>query len=224
MQVLSVALPAEVIYCTGTVNGVEAVWTNVSDNTWESTVERAADETYMVELLMVNALGSTTTQTFSLFYGLVNLITDRTEEDFVRWKQLRDKGWAAMTESEREEWRSPMKGSYNHVDMNRVESAVQHIAHRMSELGYLVNPDVKTTWSLSDNPTRADMDRYFGNVAKLRSMITVYATTPAPITTNVKFDYRAANDLEKTLIDVDDLITKISRSWFYSGEIFAGEV
>ena len=223
-QLISAALPADVIYCTGTVNGVSYVWTNTSDNTWETTVERAEDDTYVVELTMVNGMGSTTTRNFTLYYGLLNLITDRTEEDRLYWKKLRDKGWAAMTDEERETWHSPMKGSYNYTDMNRVESAVQYIARKMSDMGYRVAPVVKTVWSVSDKPTRADMDRYFANVAKLRSMITVYTTTPKPTTTNKKFDYRAANDLEKILADLNELLMNIGLSWFYSGEIFAGEV
>ena len=223
-QILSVALPADVIYVTGTVNGVSYIWTNTVDNTWEAQVDRAEDEVYMVELTLVTSARGTSIRSFTLYYGLLNLITDRTAEDQAYWKKLRDKGWAAMTESEREAWRSPMKGSYNYTDMNRVESAVQYIASRMNELGYRVAPAVKLTWSVSDKPTRADMDRYFGNVAKLRSMIGVYTTTPLPPTTAKKFGYQGANDLEKILVDIDELLTKLSLSWFYSGEIFAGEV
>lgn len=223
-QTLSVSLPSKVIYCSGTVNGVDYVWTNVADNVWETQVARAENETYDVELTLVDDAGVTSTRKFTLYYGLLNLITDRTEADKAYWVKLRDKGWAAMTEAEKSAWRSPLKGGYNYTDMNRVESAVQYLSRRMRELGYLVSPTTKTTWSMSDIPTRADMDRYFGNVARLRSLLTVYKTTPLPTTTNKRFTYQDANDLEKILIDIDELLTKLSLSWFYSGEIFVGEV
>ena len=42
-QVLSVALPSEIIYVTGTVNGTAYTWTLI-EGAWTATVDRAADE------------------------------------------------------------------------------------------------------------------------------------------------------------------------------------
>lgn len=36
--------------------------------------------------------------------------------------------------------------------------------------------------------------------------------------------YEEANDIERILLAVDDLITKMINSYFYSNEIFSGEV
>ena len=39
-----------------------------------------------------------------------------------------------------------------------------------------------------------------------------------------RLNYEEANDIEKILLAVDDAITRISKSWYYSGDIYAGEV
>ena len=223
-QVISVALPASAAYVTGTVNGVSYVWTNTEANTWETTVPREENETYAVVLEIVDTYGASYTRAVTLYFGILNLITDRTMEDRDRWRELHDKGWASMTEEEQQEWISPMKGCYNASDMNRVESAVAYVATRLRGFGYYVDPVVKTTWSIHEIPTLVDMVRYYGNVAELRKTITLYATTPEAPTVEQKLDYRRANALEQILKDIDELLTKMQQAWFYSGEIYAMEV
>lgn len=155
----------------------------------------------------------------------VELITDRNQADVARWKTLHDKGWMAMNQSERDEWLSEMKGRYTHTDMNRVESAVQTLSSRLTFLGYR-HPrlSIKTNWSVGDIPTKADFDRYFGNVETLRSAITVPLDTPLTPTTETRFDYLLANDLEKILEAIDVGTSKLQKPWIFSGDIFAGEV
>ena len=199
---VAVNLPSNVTYVSGTVNGVEYVWTNTKDDVWEATVEKSQDGTYVVTLEIINTLGVTTNEKFTLFYGVVNLITDRTSEDVERWKTLLNKGWSRMSDEERAEWLTPMKGSYNSTDMNRVESAVEYIAELFVMAGYSFVPKVKTTWQAKDRPTIDDMKRYFDNVAKLRSLTDVYSTTPAAPTMKNNMDWQTANDLEQILSDI----------------------
>ena len=223
-QNVAVILPSEVIYVSGTVNGIEYIWTNTEGYRWEAVVARTENEIYVVALTLINALGTTSNANFTLYYGVLNLITDRTERDVERWRLLHSKGFEALTQDEKAEWQSAMKGAYNFTDMNRVESAVEFISHRLAELGYSVTPEVKTVWTVKDYPTKADMDRYFANVALLRSILPMYSTTPATPTTRKKMDYLVANDVEHILSDVDRRITGIKQSWFYSGDIFTGEI
>ena len=223
-QTVAVALPNDVIYVSGTVNGTEYTWTNTEGNRCEAVVARTENEIYVVVLELINALGTTTNASFTLYYGTLNLITDRTEQDVERWRLLHSKGYQAMTEEETAEWRTALKGAYNYVDMNRVETAVDFLASRLEELGYFVDPEVKTVWTVSDHPTKADMDRYYGNVALLRSILPMYSTTPQPPTTRKKMDYLVANDVEQILSDVDRRIQGIKQSWYYAGDVFAGEI
>lgn len=153
------------------------------------------------------------------------MITDRTEQDVARWKELHDKGWAAMTKAEQTEWLGEMKGRYSHTDMNRVESAVEDLSARFVEGGYLLSPlSTKTDWNLWSVPTRTDMERYLGNVATLRGLVTVYPNTPAVPTIDQRLNYERANDIEKILVDLQDILEKTPQSWFYAGEIYSGEV
>ena len=59
-QVLSVSLPSEIIYVSGTVNGTAYTWTLI-EGAWTATVERAADDTYAVALTAVTAAASAPT-------------------------------------------------------------------------------------------------------------------------------------------------------------------
>ena len=153
------------------------------------------------------------------------MIIDRTEQDVARWRELHDKGWAAMTAAEQTEWMGEMKGRYSYTDMNRVERAVAALSARFVEGGYLTSPlSTKTNWNAWSVPTRADMQRYLGNVATLRGLVPVYPGTPAVPTINQRLNYERANDIEKILVDLDDILTKIPQSWFYAGEIHSGEV
>ena len=79
-QVLSVSLPSEIIYVSGTVNGTAYTWTLI-EGAWTATVERAADDTYAVALTAVTAAGVSTNYALTLYYGLLSLITDRTRAD-----------------------------------------------------------------------------------------------------------------------------------------------
>lgn len=223
-QSVAITLPSDIVYVSGTVNGTEYVWTNTEDNVWEAVVEKSHDETYVVVLEIINTLGTTTSEMFTLYYGVLNLITDRTSNDLEHWKALRDKGWLGMSEEERAEWLSPMKGCYNSSDMNRVESAVKYISELFISAGHSFAPEVKTSWQAKDRPTAEDMKRYFENVEKLRSLIPVYSTTPVAPTIKNKLDWQTANALEQILKDVHELIVKIIESCYYTGEVYAGEV
>ena len=65
-------------------------------------------------------------------------ITDRTQHDVLRWRQLRDKGLAKMTAAELSEWFSgTMKGAYNVSDLNRVGLALNVIRDRLATPGYV---------------------------------------------------------------------------------------
>lgn len=156
---------------------------------------------------------------------MLNLITDRTLGDVDRTVYLKAKRWQDMTAEERAEWASDSKGAYNASDLNRVEAAVRYVADQMIELGYPISLSTVTSWSRTSKPNTNDLQRYFNNVAKLRAMFPVYNTTPATPSSNMStFNHEKANDLEKILLDVEDLLIKMAAAWFYTGDIFMGEV
>lgn len=167
-----------------------------------------------------------------LMLALNPYITDRTAEDVERWRTLRNKGWAAMTEEERQEWvgnivptPAASKGMYSYTDLNRVEVAVEALTARLKDMGYKSSvSSVKTDWTYQNEFWWADMVRYFGNIAAIREAIVVFPDTPVAPAIGDKMDYIVANNIEKILKDVDTISTNIQESWLYAGDLFAGEV
>ena len=201
-QVLSVSLPSEIIYVSGTVNGTAYTWTLI-EGAWTATVERAADDTYAVALTAVTAAGVSTNYTLTLYYGLLSLITDRTRAD-------------VANETD--------KGFYNASDLNRVGAAVEYIAGRFAALGYACPVTVKKDWLTNGAPTQRQMEAYRQNIVTLRGQIAVMQSTPNAPASMAGLDYVKANDIEQILLDLDALITNITKSWYFSGELYAGEV
>lgn len=222
-QTLSVSLPSEIIYVSGTVNSKAYTWTLV-DGSWQAIVDRAADDTYAVALTAVNALGTSTSYTLTLYYGMLNLITDRTQADVDRVRQLAQKGFGNMTADEKTEWLSGLKGAYNASDLNRVGAAVAYVAWRLTGYGYAVSVDPRQDWQVTDIPTQESMTAYLADVAALRAALTVAADTPEVPEDMERLTWKEANDIEKILVDVDELLTRMAAAWFYSGELYAGEV
>ena len=131
------------------------------------------------------------------------LITDRTQADV-------DAGNA--------------KGTYRASDMNRVGKAVEYVAGRLLECGTSVDVSPKQDWPESDTPTASQLERYRSDVAALRDALAAMPTTPRAPATMTGLTCGGANALEKILEDTDVLITNLKAAWFFSGDLFAGEV
>ena len=153
-----------------------------------------------------------------------NLITDRTQADVDRYAELKAKGLRGMTAEDKAEWETHLKGAYNYNDMNRVESVVEYVANRLTEAGYVVLPVVKKNWNRQDKPTLDDIKRYMKNIADIRAALTTFSDTPEAPTTEKRLTYQMANDMEQILIDIDDLITRMANAYFYSNDLYSGEV
>lgn len=143
------------------------------------------------------------------------MITDRTQADVDRVKELSAKGWAGMTAQEKVEWNAGLKGAYNYTDLNRVETAVAELAADLC-----LDLQTKTDWTAWDIPKESDMDRYLKNIKKIRSAGVGYSTTPAPPDSMQKLDYIKANNIEKVLVDVYETKDAL----FRCGELYCGEV
>lgn len=159
-------------------------------------------------------------------FDFSTLVTDRTQADVDRVKAIAkkiEKGTAS--ESELAEWNAAaLKGSYNASDLNRVGAAMQYLADRLDEFGYAVSIDPKLDWTSSDWPTPETMGTYLADLAELRSKFAMMQTTPTVPENMEKLTYTEANNIEKILVDIDFLLAKSAQAWFYSGEVFSGEV
>ena len=153
------------------------------------------------------------------------LITDRKQADADRVAALALMDYKNMTDSERAEWDSDLKGAYNASDLNRVEGAVAYLAEALRVLpvelrDYAENLDVgwdkyfdvpygsdahavstKENWTLKAVPTPADMERYLANVVKLRNTLE-FASDALPQTMN-DLRWQSANAIESALKNLD---------------------
>lgn len=232
-QQLSVTLPSGTLYVSGTVNGVATTWTNTTGNVWETVADRASNDIYLVALTIINSAGTTTTAELTLYYGVLNLITDRTQADVARVSYLNGLFfydaksdvlvWTG-TDDELTEWKSGLKGAYNASDLNRVGAAVEYLAGRLAEVGYLVEVSPKKDWMDTDIPYESDMADYLAQVATLRGVLPLLTTTPELPEDMDRLTYTEANDIEQILVDLDFLLTNMSQAWFYSGDLYAGEM
>lgn len=165
----------------------------------------------------------------------LNLITNRTQADVDRVAQLTGRVSAGTaTAAEIAEWQSDLKGAYNASDLNRVGAAVAYVAGRLNGYGYAVTVNPKQDWQAADittqesmtadTPTQESMTAYLADVAALRGAIAVMASTPPTPDSANNLTWQEANNIEQILLDVDELLTRMAAAWFYSGDLYAGEV
>ena len=182
----------------------------------------------------------------------LKLITDRSAADANRVDALSAIPYSKMTDAQKAEWDSDLKGAYNASDLNRVESAVDYLAGVLRALpddlkayakekvvawdkffdvpydAESVTPTVKKDWVKSDIQTPEDMTRYLNNVVWLRNTIE-YATAELPSTMN-GLTWQGANAIEKALVDLDEAIERLRAQTKYYLDLtakswcFSGEV
>lgn len=223
---LSVSLPSKTAYVYGTVNGETTTWTRYSAapmDVWETVAPRAPDDVYRVALKIYRANGSYYEAAFTVYYGVVGLIYDRTQADVSRVSYLAGLDWANMSEAEKAEWASDLKGAYNASDLNRVGTAVDYVAKRLRSAGYSVPVEPKTDWRVLDIPTAEQMQTYLDNVRTLRAAFAVPPSMPAVPEDMDGLDYIEANNIERILYDLNALITNIMATWVQSGMVQSGQ-
>lgn len=89
----------------------------------------------------------------------------------------------------------------------------------------VITPDPRDhyTWYEDDVPTASQMETYRGNIASLRAVIAVMASTPEAPEAMQALNYVKANNIELILKDLDQLIINMTQAWFFSGDLYAGE-
>lgn len=102
-----------------------------------------------------------------------------------------------------------LKGSYNYTDLNRVENWCKYIEEILMKYGFSQNLEIKTNWSLTDYPTRKEVDRIRQNIESLKEFC--YAIQTEVITYNNTLNYEQANIIEKILYDIYEYIKSQSK-------------
>lgn len=159
-------------------------------------------------------------------FDFSTLVTDRTQADVAYAQVLAKKISAgAATEAELAKWNAAaLKGSYNASDLNRVGAAMQYVADRLNGFGYAVSISPKVDWLETDSPRQSDMEAYLFQLIALRNAFAVMQSTPSVPLDMEELTVAEANNIEKILEDIDILLTRSAQAWYYSGDLFSGEV
>lgn len=154
----------------------------------------------------------------------LHLVTDRTAADVEKVRRLVAKGLMNMTDEERAEWAAGLKGAYNATDLNRVEAAVDYVARRLIPTGYIMDYTAKTNWQKTEYVSPVEAERFLGNVQKIRDgLVTGYEFPNVPPDLN-KMTHEEANDIERILVLVNAIIDNVLSGYYYSNDLYAGEV
>lgn len=106
------------------------------------------------------------------------------------------------------------KGCYNYSDLRRVEKIVDELAVR-----YGLALTTKTDWGKWDIPTKADSERYLGNILAIRDAAKAHVVLPEAPSSMDAMTYSNANTIETIL----DLACQCSNAMVRAGDIYVGE-
>lgn len=145
------------------------------------------------------------------------LITDRTQADVDRVRELTAKGFAAMTAAERTEWLAGMKGAYSAADLNRVGTAMNYLKSILNLIcGKSITFQAKRDWNAADIITTTQAEEYMAQIQAVRDALTYPAGTPNTPQLN-RMTYSDANDIERILVACETLVNNVSKAFRYTG-------
>ena len=154
---------------------------------------------------------------------MLDLIYDRTADDVAEALRLTQKAFAGtLTDEEKTVWLAGMKGAYDAIDMNRVAAAVSTLSGLLNAAGYK-NEVSAQNFVEGEDGTDEKYSVYLSNVQTLRDAIAVRASTPELPAADAKLDYVGANNIEKILADLDELLDWMTYSRKYCGTFAAGQ-
>ena len=116
------------------------------------------------------------------------------------------------------------KGSYNASDLNRVGEAMLYVADRLRSAGYAVEVNPRVDWTDEEWVAPAAASKMLDDLSVIRKQFAHVSGTPAVPADMNGFTYGDANAIERILEAADNLLTNIMTAWFYSGEVYSGEV
>lgn len=113
---------------------------------------------------------------------------------------------------------------YNSTDLNRVGQAMDWLADKLFELGYQIIVTPNVSWARTSIPVASQMAHYLDDLRKIRETLTQPSSTPEVPSTMNGLTYSKANDIETILSVTNALIEWMVSVFFYTGDLFAGEV
>ena len=169
-------------------------------------------------------------------FDFSTLITDRSAADLELLRDLLSTPMSEWTAEQLAAFNQAIsKGAYNYTDLNRVTACMEYLDETLRAYGYrtgyqriVVHPEEPPldpyTWYEADTPRAYQMSRYLQNVSKLRETLTLPEGTLEVPDDMVGLTQTEANNIERILGIIETWIQNMMAAWFYSGDLYAGEV
>lgn len=104
------------------------------------------------------------------------------------------------------------KGSYNYTDLNRLHAACNELLELLRSVGYVVEMDTWHTWLPSDYPRVENTSAWLENIYRVINGFYKLNVYKLPDDMSA-FTYEQANDIEKALLDIEQIIQNIKGNW-----------
>lgn len=151
------------------------------------------------------------------------LVTDRTQADANYAESLYKKLWSDFTEQEKADFNADLKGSYKASDLNRVGTALITVRDRLRTHGIDVPAEVRTDYEANEVITSAAMTDYIKSVNAVYAA--VQTATPEPPENMENLTWGGANNIERAIIAVDNVLESREIGWIYAdAELYAGDM
>ena len=149
------------------------------------------------------------------------MIYNRTASDVENAKTLRGLLQAGNTLTN-EQISALERGSCTVNMLNRIENKQAELAAILSGYAYMVHIENKTDWQNEEIFTHQHHQRLINNLDKLKAAYYIYSSTP--ITPTYMYDFQSANDIEKILEDIENMIEDMKSRFRECGTFECGEV
>ncbi len=110
--------------------------------------------------------------------------------------------------------------SYGAEDLNRVYEAVEYIAAQLLTEGYALTLTTMPTWTQADIPTLAQLTGYLDNVRAVKNALAASTRLPATMDRSAYTDW---NNIERLLLEAEELLQNMIAGYVYCGELYSGE-
>lgn len=150
------------------------------------------------------------------------MITNRTLNDVITSKDIRDNKVAIGETLTAEEAEIIERGFATRNTINRIEAKQAELKYIINSMGYWNTNFENKEWSWGDIFKKSDLDKIIENNKILLDAFFAYSTTPK--TAKSVYNYQEFNNIEQVLVDIEKIVDEIKERYRKSGTFKSGEV
>ena len=149
------------------------------------------------------------------------MITDRTKADVDSAKEIIDSKVKLFLELTDSELQTLERGTIGIGTINRIGLKQKELKNKMETHGYFVENIETKIWDYNDIFDESDFSQLINNTFLLRDAFFAYSDTPANV--YLSYDYENINNLEKILVDIENILDYMIANFKECGTFYSGE-